>query len=171
MKQANVAPQQSILVGTCTGTIDVTTPFNARLVELSDATYPPPHGEAHFMLATQRAPAPDYTTKEFVLSLSKASGNGRYGLAPDFYAVRILFIDNSDPQNPIVYTQYSGVADVNYDAQKREFRGEVSAVVENTDEPTRKTLHLRINFHAIAIIPVRRIPRRYSPGKSHCSAA
>jgi len=156
------------LMGTCTGTINSTEPFEAGLVMLSDAVYPPPHGEAHVMLATQRAASPDYTTKELNISFSKGFDDGSYGLFPDFYTVRVLFVDNSAPTKPLIYEQYQGIANVKYDAQTSTFSGQISATLENRDEDTRKTIYLKVDFVALPNPPARRIPRRPSSRVGNC---
>ncbi|WLG82363.1 hypothetical protein PSH97_14525 [Pseudomonas cucumis] len=158
----------SVMLGKCTGTINATEIFDARLVELSDAIYPPPHGEAHVMLATQRAPAPDYTTKELKISFSKGFEDGSYGLYPDDSTVRVLFIDRSTPAKPVVYTQYQGIARVQYDSLSGTFSGEISAVLENLDEDDRKAVNLKVEFEAFQHVPARRISRRPSPRAGYC---
>jgi hypothetical protein len=157
---------QPLLLGTCTGTIDATEPFNAGLVELSVATYPPPHGEAHVMLATQRAPSPDYTTKELKISFSKGAEDGIYGLYPTDYTVRVLFIDRSVPAKPIVYEQSQGAANVKYNSTTSNFSGEISVTLENLDEDTRKTVCVKVDFSAYPHVPTRRIQRR--PSSKRC---
>ena len=164
---AKVAMQPAVF-GTCKGTINGVDTFDAGLVELSEATYPLPHGEAYVMLATQRAPAPDYTTKELKISFSKGKVDGNYGLFPDQYTVRVLFIDSTVPTKPVVYDQYQGIARVAYDTSTSTFSGEISAVLENLDENTRKTVDLKVEFEAHPLVRARRIPRHPSSPVAHC---
>ncbi|UZE09243.1 hypothetical protein [Pseudomonas sp. B21-053] len=159
---------QAVVQGTCKGIINGTNTFEAGMVELSEASYPPPHGQAYVMLATERAPAPSFTTKELKVSFSKGSPDGEYGLFPDLYTVRVLFIDRSAPQTPVVYTQYQGIARVKYDSASSTFSGEISATLENLDEDTRKIVDVRVNFEAHPYVPVRRNPRRPSSPAAHC---
>ncbi|MBV4458567.1 hypothetical protein KVG96_11445 [Pseudomonas sp. COR58] len=158
---------QPMLLGSCQGTIDGTEEFRAGLVELSEASYPPPHGEAYVMLATQRKPGPDYTTKELKISFSKGWPDGNYGLYADAYTVRVLFIDSSIPAKPVVYTQYQGIARVAYDTESSTFSGEISAALENRDEDTPRTVNIKVDFEAFPNVRNRRIPRRPSP-RAHC---
>jgi hypothetical protein len=148
--------------GKCQGTINGTEIFKAGMVELFEATYPLPHGEAHVMRATQRAPSPDYTTKIVNISFTKGTDDGTYGLFPDFYVVRVLFIDNSVQEQPRVYTQYQGNARVAYDAQNHIFSGEISVTLENLDDDDRKVVDLKVDFEAKKIVSAKRIPRRPS---------
>lgn len=164
---AKVAMQPAVL-GTCKGTINGVETFDAGMVELSEATYPLPHGEAYVMLATQRGPAPDYTTKELKISFSKGWDDGSYGLFPDLYTVRVLFIDSTVPAKPVVYDQFQGVARVAYDTSTSTFSGEISATLENLDEDTRKTVDLKVEFEAHAAVRARRVPRRPSSPVVHC---
>jgi hypothetical protein len=164
---AKVAMLPAVL-GTCKGTIDGTGTFEAGLVEFSEAIYPPPHGEAYVMLATERAPAPVYTTKELKISFSKGFADGSYGLYPDAYTVRVLFIDSSVPAKPVIYTQYQGIARVQYDTASSTFSGEISATLENLDEDTRKTVNLKIDFEAHPTARARRIPRRPKSTGVYC---
>lgn len=133
----------------CTGTVDSEV-FSAGLVELTIETYPPEHGEAYVLFARQRAPAPDYTTKEINLSFSRRLPNDTYVLKPDSTAVRFNYVDNSDPENPFFYTQLSGTADLAFDEDTNVFSGTLTnAVVEHEDEKGDKTrLTLNIQFHA-----------------------
>jgi len=159
---------QSAVFGTCIGMIDGKEPFDAGMVQLSEATYPPPHGEAYVMLARQRGPAPAYTTKELIISFSKDQKDGTYGLFPDFHTVRVLFIDSSVPAKPVVYEQFQGVARVAYDLATSTFSGEVSVLLENLDEDSRRTVDLRVEFEAHPVIRARRVLRRPSSPVAHC---
>jgi hypothetical protein len=159
---------QSAVFGTCKGMIDGKEPFDAGMVELSEATYPLPHGEAYVMLATQRDSAPDYTTKELKISFSKGHKDGSYGLYPDFYTVRVLFIDSAVPTKPVVYDQFQGIARVAYDPSTLTFSGEISVLLENLDEDTRKTVDLKVEFEAHPVVRARRVPRRPSSPAAHC---
>jgi hypothetical protein len=159
---------QSTFQGKCQGFVNGTEAFDAGLVELLDAIYPPPHGEAHVMLATQRAPAPDYTTKELKISFSKDKPDGTYGLFAEAYTVRVLYVDNSLPTKPVVYTQYQGQARVAYDTQSHIFSGEISVTLENRDEDTRKTVDVKVKFEAYQHVTVRRIPRRPTAKAARC---
>jgi hypothetical protein len=159
---------QPKLLGNCKGTINASEKFDAGLVELFDAIYPPPHSEAYVMLATQRAPGPDYTTKELKISFSKGFPDSNYGLYPDFHTVRVLFIDSSVPTKPVVYTQAQGIARVKYDTSTSTFSGEISVLLENLDEDTRKTLDVKVDFEAHQHVPARRNPRRPSSRAERC---
>ncbi len=158
--------QQSVMVGTCTGTINGTEPFDAGLVVLSKATYPLPHDEAHVMQATQRGPAPDFKTKELKVSFSVDKPCNSYGLFPDAYTVRVIYVDSSDSDKPIAYTQRQGVAKVAFHSQQSVFCGEVAVTLENLDEDTPKTVNLKFKFKAMPTPPQRRIHRRPSSGKT-----
>ncbi|MFJ4196711.1 hypothetical protein [Pseudomonas sp. NPDC089534] len=158
---------QPMLLGTCQGTIDGTEEFRAGLVELSEATYPPPHGEAYVMLATQRRPGPDYTTKELKVSFSKGYDEDDYGLTPEDHVVRVLFIDSSIPAKPVVYSQSKGIARVVYDSDSSTFSGTVCAELENLDEDTRRIVNIKVDFATFPNVRNRRIPRRPSP-RAHC---
>ena len=100
--------RQAVGAGNCEGKINDTEVFSAGLVELSERTFPLPHGEAYVMFARQREPRPEYTTKELTLSFTKGLQNGSYDLKPDTHQVRLTFADNSDPAKPVTYTQRSG---------------------------------------------------------------
>ncbi|ALI09543.1 MULTISPECIES: hypothetical protein [Pseudomonas] len=135
--------------GTCTGTINSET-FNAGLVELTYKTFPPEHGEARVLFARQRGPAPGYITKEINLSFSRRLPNAVYSLSPDSDAVRLNFVDNSDPSKPILYTQVSGDADLAFNLITETFLGTLTnAVVEYEDENEEKTtLTINLTFNA-----------------------
>jgi hypothetical protein len=152
----------STFQGKCHGLVNGTETFDAGLVEMFDAIYPPPHGEAHVMLATQRKPAPDYTTKELKISFSKGKPDATYGLYPDAYTVRVLFVDNSSPEKPVVYSQYQGQARVAFDAQSHTFSGQISVTLENMDEDTRRTIDVKVDFEAYQRVPAKKIHRRPS---------
>jgi len=139
--------KQETFTGTCTGTINGAA-FNAGLVELSERTYPLPHGEAHVMFARDRAPAPDYTTKEITLSFTKGLEAGRYELTRDSSQVRLTYLDNSDPEKPMIYTQEVGDAHLEYDDASGVFSGRVSALVENRDDDTPRTRQITVEFEA-----------------------
>ncbi|PWK45800.1 hypothetical protein C7534_101399 [Pseudomonas sp. OV226] len=138
--------KQSVAAGSCIGTIGSGVPFNAGLVELSEGTFPLPHGEAHVMFARQRAPSPDYSTKEIKLSFSKGLAAGRYNLTRGASEARITYLDNTNPDNPVIYTQNAGTAQLEY--ENGVFSGEVSVLVENNDDDQPRTLNILITFSA-----------------------
>ncbi|VVO10033.1 hypothetical protein PS718_03354 [Pseudomonas fluorescens] len=158
----------STSLGKCEGLINGSIPFKAGMVELLDATYPPPQNDAYVMRATQRAPGPDYSTKQLIISFAKGKPNNTYGLFPDAYTVRVLFVDHSATKRQVVYTQYMGQAIVAYDPASNNFSGQISVTLENLDEDTRRTLDLKIDFDAYQPAPARRIPRRPSALAVHC---
>ncbi|MCX2546182.1 hypothetical protein [Pseudomonas sp. COW5] len=160
--------QQTVMVGTCKGTINGSETFDAGLVVLSKATYPLPHGEAHVMQATERGPAPDFKTKELKVSFSVDKPDGSYGLFPDANSVRVVYVDSSDKDKPVAYTQRQGIANVAFDSQQSNFSGDVAITLENLDDDTPKTVNLKFNFEAIPNPPQRRIPRRPASLKGPC---
>ena len=146
--------------GNCEGTINGTEPFNARLVELSEQVFPPPHGTAHVMFARERGPAQTFATKELTLSFTKGLPSSTYSLAPDSHEVRITFADNSDPENPVIYTQRSGTAVLVYEAPARVLFGNLENVIlENRDDDKQKEITLQIRFNAKGAISVSSKPR------------
>lgn len=161
-------PYQSVMEGSCTGTINVTEPYKASMVILSEATYPPPHGEAHVMQATQRGAAPDYKTKEVTVSFTKGLANDRYALLPGSPSVQVIFVDSSTPGTPISYTNNNGIAELAFDADKSIFSGIINATLENRDEDTIRTVNLYVNFEALPTPPMRRIPRPPSSRRGPC---
>ncbi len=147
MRSKIVKLRNMIGVGSCAGTIDSRVPFRAGLVELSEQNFPPPHGTAHVMFARQRGPAPDFRTKELMLSFTKGLENKSYELKPDSHEVRVTFADNSDPANPIVYTQRAGEAVLLYESDAAVFSGKLLTVImENEDNDVGKTITLDIIF-------------------------
>lgn len=135
--------------GQCVGTIDETEPFSAGLVELSEQTFPPPHGEAYVMFARQRKPDPDYTTKEITLSFTKGLPNDTYSLSADSHEIRVTFADNSDPANPVIYTQRSGTAVIVFDPNAGTLFGRLEKVIlENRDDDVARELKLDATFQA-----------------------
>lgn len=135
--------------GQCVGTINEIEEFNASLVELSEQTFPPPHGQAHVMFARQREAPPDYTTKEITLSFTKGLASGNYTLTPNSHEVRLTFADNSDPDAPVIYTQRSGTADIDFDPDAGILFGTLNKVVlENRDDDVEKEITLDVTFQA-----------------------
>ncbi|WP_438298723.1 hypothetical protein [Pseudomonas sp. NMS19W] len=159
---------QSVKAGTCKGTINGTESFEAGLVVLSEAHYPPPLGEAHVMQATQRGTAPEYETKELKVSFTKGLADGKYGLFPDSPTVQVLFVDSSTPDKPVTYTNNNGIAELAFDADKSIFSGIINATLENRDEDTTRTVNLRVDFEALPTPPTRRIPRPPSSRRGPC---
>jgi len=152
--------RQSVGAGNCAGTIDGREPFSAGLVELSERTFPLPHGEAYVMFARQREPHPEYTTKELTLSFSKGLENKSYELKPDSHQVRLTFADNSDPAKPIIYTQLTGTADLELDETSGIFSGKlIKVVVENQDDDVSKQLTIDVIFSAKGAIAMFHQPR------------
>jgi hypothetical protein len=141
--------KQETAAGTCTGDLGDNQPFIAGLVDLSVKTFLPPHGVAHVMFARQRAQAPDYTTKELTLSFTKGQPNGPYPVTKESSTVRLTFADNSDPDNPVIYNQKQGTAELMFDAQSGVFSGTLTdVVVENVVNDTVKTLTINVTFSA-----------------------
>ncbi|UVK85975.1 hypothetical protein LOY52_13805 [Pseudomonas sp. B21-051] len=159
---------QSVMAGTCKGTINGTEDFEAGLVVLSEAHYPPPLGVAHVMQATQRGAAPKYETKELKVSFTKGLADGKYGLLPDSTSVRVLFVDSSTPDKPVAYTNSIGIAELAFDADNSIFSGTISATLENRDEDTIRNVNLRVDFKALPTPPTRRIPRPPSSRRGPC---
>lgn len=156
MSTVNKRLKESVLAGTCEGTVGLSLPFNARLVELSEQTFPLPHGQAHVMFARHRMPAPDYTTREISLSFTQGLPDGSYDLTKEAYQARLIYADYSNPDQPVIYTQNTGVAHLNYDSERRVFSGRVSALVENNDNDNPKTLNISVTFSANRIIETSR---------------
>lgn len=141
--------RQAVGAGSCAGTINGRERYSAGLVELSERTFPLPHGEAYVMFARQRESQPEYTTKELILSFSKGLENKSYELTPDSHQVRLTFADNSDPAKPIIYTQFSGTADLELDETTGIFSGKlIKVIVENQDDDVSKQLTLDVIFSA-----------------------
>ncbi|MHC8293930.1 hypothetical protein [Pseudomonas sp. LB3P58] len=141
--------RQAVGAGSCAGTINGREPYSAGLVELSESTFPLPHGEAYVMFARQREPQPEYTTKEIILSFTKGLENKSYELKPDSHQVRLTFADSSDPAKPIIYTQLSGTADLELDETSGIFSGTLrKVIVENQDDDIPKQLTLDVIFSA-----------------------
>jgi hypothetical protein len=139
--------RNAIGTGECVGTINVVEQFKASLVELSEQTFPLPHGEAYVMFARQRKT--DFTTKEITLSFSKNLPNDSYELTPTSHEVRLTFVDNSDPAKPVTYTQRSGAAIIAYDPDSATLSGNLNnVVVENRDDDEEKELTLDVRFSA-----------------------
>lgn len=137
----------SVNVGTCIGTINTTEAYNAGLVEFEEKVFPPLHNAAYVMFARQRSGEPNFTTKEITLSFSKGLSNGTYDLTPQAHTVRLTFADNSDPANPVIYTQSGGTAEWQYNAVTEVFSGTLkSAVVENHDNDEPKALTIDVTF-------------------------
>lgn len=135
--------------GSCSGTIGEGITFNAHLVELKSETFPPPHGESHVMFARQRAPSPDFTTKEVYVSVRKDLADGPYTVSPDSSEVRVSFVDNSVSPEPVIYMQLSGTIDIKFDKTTGVFSGELKDVLlENHDGDDDKTLTLNLQFNA-----------------------
>ena len=112
------------------------------------------------MFARQREPHPEYTTKELILSFSKGLENTSYELTPDSSQVRLTFADNSDPEKPVIYTQSSGTAELEYDDTAGIFSGTLKkAVVENRDDDELKQLTLDVTFSAKGAIATFHQPR------------
>ncbi|TBN38915.1 RHS repeat protein [Pseudomonas sp. BGI-2] len=148
--------RNAVGAGNCKGTINDTEVFDASLVELSEHTFPPPHGEAHMLFARHRKPDPEYTTKELTLSLSKGLENTSYDLNPESHQVRLTFVDNSNPEKAVVYTQISGTAELEYDDVSGIFSGTLKkAVVVNRDDDDLKQLTLDVDFSAKGAIGYR----------------
>lgn len=148
--------RQAVGAGNCVGTINDTVPFNAGLVELSERTFPLPHGDAYYMFARQRDALPEYTTKELTLSFSKGLENGSYTLTPTTHQVRLTFADGSVPDKPIIYTQISGTAELEYDPVSGVFSGTLKkVVVENLDDDVISQLTLDVSFAAKGAISTR----------------
>ncbi|WP_283184184.1 hypothetical protein [Pseudomonas svalbardensis] len=134
--------------GSCSGTIGGGITFNAHLVELTSQTFPPPHGESHVMFARQRAPGPDFTTKEVYVSARKDLADGPYTVSPDSSEVRVTFVDNSVSAEPVIYMQHSGTIHIKFD-NSGVFSGELKDVLlENHDNDDDKTLTLNLEFNA-----------------------
>ncbi|MBN3865446.1 hypothetical protein HCU66_24900 [Pseudomonas frederiksbergensis] len=151
--------RQAVNAGTCIGKINTTEPFNAGLVELSERSFPPPHGEAYFMFARQRDSV-DYTTKELTLSFSKGLANDTYDLTPHSHDIRLTFADNSDPTKPVIYTQREGTAELKYDDSTGVFSGALKGViVENRDDDVDKELTIEVDFSAKGSIAMSRRAR------------
>ncbi|MHC8372143.1 hypothetical protein ACYZT2_15335 [Pseudomonas sp. MDT1-85] len=151
--------RQKVGAGSCIGTIDDTEEFSAGLVELSERTFPLPHGAAYVLFARQREPKPEYTTKELILSFSKGLESGSYELTPDSHHARLTFTDNSDPQKPVIYTQDSGTAELAYDDASGIFSGTLTTVVVvNRDDDVLKQLTLDVVFSAKGNIAASRHP-------------
>ena len=149
MSSKNVKRRNVIGSGNCVGTINGTEPFVAGLVELSEETFPLPHGQAYVMFARQRSPTPTFTTKELSLSFTKGLPNNTYDLAPDSHEVRVTFADNSDPAKPVIFTQCSGQAVLVYDAPAGVLSGDlIKLVLENRDDDVLTEIELDIRFQA-----------------------
>lgn len=139
--------RNAIGTGECVGTINAVEEFNASLVELYEQTFPLPHGEAYVMFARKRNS--NFTTKEITLSFTKGLANDRYELTPQSHEVRLTFLDTSDPDNPLTYTQRSGAAIIAYDPVSATLSGNLDNVVlENRDDDILKELILEIKFSA-----------------------
>lgn len=152
--------RQAVGAGNCTGTINGREPFSAGLVELSEHSFPLPHGEAYVMFARQREAQPEYTTKELILSFSKGLDNKSYELKPDAHQVRLTFADNSVPAKPVIYTQLSGTADLELDETSGVFSGTLrKVVVENHDDDISKQLTLDVIFSAKGAFAIFQQPR------------
>lgn len=135
--------------GSCSGTIGDGITFNAQLVELKSETFPPPHGESHVMFARQRAPSPDFTTKEVYVSVRKDLADGTYTVSPDSSEVRVTFVDNSVLPEPVIYMQRSGTIHIKFENTTGVFSGALTDVVlENHDGDDDKTLTLNLQFNA-----------------------
>ena len=157
--------RQAVGAGNCEGKINDTEVFSAGLVELSERTFPLPHGEAYVMFARQREPRPEYTTKELTLSFTKGLQNGSYDLKPDTHQVRLTFADNSDPAKPVIYTQRSGTAELEYNDVSGIFSGILTKViVENHDDDVPKQLTLDVTFAAKGAIATFQQPQRPNAG-------
>ena len=151
--------RNAVGAGNCVGTINDTVPFSAGLVELTERTFPLPHGEAYYMFARQREPDPENTTKELILSFSKGLENKSYDLMPDSYHVRLTFADNGDPQKPVIYTQSSGTAELEYNTETGILSGTLrKAVVKNLDDDVLKELTLDVTFSVKGVLATRRHP-------------
>lgn len=152
--------RQALGAGSCSGTIDGRERYSAGLVELSERTFPLPHGEAYVMFARQREPDPEYTTKELTLSFSKGLENKSYELNSDSHQVRLTFADNSTPDKPVIYTQISGTADLELDETSGIFSGKlIKVIVENQDDDVSKQLTLDVIFSAKGAIAMFHQPR------------
>ncbi|WP_219097361.1 hypothetical protein [Pseudomonas sp. UMAB-40] len=135
--------------GSCSGTIGEGITFNAHLVELKSQTFPPPHGESHVMFARQRAPGPEFTTKEVKVSARKDLANGTYTVSPDSTEVRVTFVDNTVSTEPVFYLPLSGTIDIKFDNITGVFSGKLKDVLlENQDDDEDKTLTLNLEFDA-----------------------
>lgn len=139
--------RNAIGAGMCKGTINTVEPFDAGLVELYEQNFLPPHGQAYVMFARHRNT--DCTTKEITLSFTKNLPNDSYNLTPTSHEVRLTFLDSSDPEKPVTYTQRSGTAIIAYDPASATLSGNLNnVVVENVDDDELKQLTLEIAFSA-----------------------
>jgi len=141
--------KQAVSAGSCTGTVGNGVAFNASMVELTSKTFPLPHGEAHVMFARHRAPEPDFTTREINLSFTKELPADTYELTPESNEIRLSFADHSNPLKPVIYTQVSGTADLEFDDIAHVFKGTLkNVIVENNDDDNKKTLTINVEFIA-----------------------
>ncbi|MGF6317285.1 hypothetical protein [Pseudomonas frederiksbergensis] len=151
--------RQTVKANSCVGTIGSEI-FDAGLIELSERSFPPPHGEAYVLFARQRAPQPPYTTKELTLSFSKGFTEDPYDLTPSTPTVRLTFADNSDPTKTLVYTQREGQALLKHDDSTGVFTADLTEViVENRDDDILKELTLEVHFSAKGSIVMSRRSR------------
>jgi hypothetical protein len=132
--------------GTCTGTVGGVS-FTAGMVELTTETYPVPVGEAHVMFARQREPGG--ATKEINLAFSKGASGDLHFLEPGSLEVRLSFVDRTDPNNPVIYTQAGGQIALRFNETTGTLTGNTTnAVVENEDDNDVRKLDLKFIFNA-----------------------